>query len=64
VYVSGVLPVVPDVEAVKRLLTAVFPEILTCATGATGASPKTFPVAALVAVEDPPLFVAVALTWR
>jgi hypothetical protein len=61
VYVSGVLPVVPDVEAVKRLLTAVFPEILTCATGA---SPKTCPVAALVAVEDPPLFVAVTRTLR
>ena len=60
-YVIGVLPVVPKVEAVKRLLTFVVPEMLTCATGAR---PKTIPVAALVAVEDPPLFVAVALTLR
>ena len=59
--VSGALPVVPEVDAVRRLPTVLVPEMLTCATGAR---PKTIPVAALVAVDDPPLFVAVALTLR
>jgi hypothetical protein len=54
-------PVVQEVDAVKVEFTEAVPEIV---THATGAIPVTTEVAALVADDDPPVFVNVALTFR
>ena len=54
-------PVVQEVDAVKVEFTEAVPEIV---AQATGAIPVTTEVAALVADDDPPVFVNVALTFR
>jgi hypothetical protein len=59
--VIGVEPVVPVVDAVKRLPTDAVPVMVTAATGATA---PTGPTAALFAVEVPAELVAVTLTRK